>query len=178
VRVFAAIPLPESALDAVEEWMAPLRRRYRGPKWVSGEQLHITVRFLGDVGREGADALAEALEGYRGGAVGFRLDRIGRFRRGRRGPARVLWLGGSFDEGVEELARLAGAVPDHRGRRERLQSFVPHLTVARSRRRGGAIPEDLPSPDPVEGVLRRVEVYNSELTSSGPEYTVLRSLRL
>jgi 2'-5' RNA ligase len=177
VRVFAAVPMPDGVVEAVEEWMAPLRRRHPGPRWVTADRLHMTLRFLGDVGRERAEELAEALQAYGGGPVQFRLERVGRFRKGRHGPARVLWIGGSFEDGMEELARLAGRVPDERGRRER-RRFIPHLTVARSRRRRGAIPEDLPPFGPVDGIADRAVVYNSRLTPEGPEYSILRSLRL
>jgi 2'-5' RNA ligase len=175
MRVFAALPMPGHVLDAVGEWMEPLRQRYPHLKWVSRDRLHITLRFLGDVGEDAVDRLERTVEECSPGEIGFRLDEVGRFRRGRRGPATVLWLGGRFDPAVEELARLMGRIPDDRGRGARPGPFIPHLTVARKRRRGGPIPEDLPPFGPVEGSAGRVEIVNSRLTPRGPEYTVLRS---
>ncbi len=178
MRVFAALPMPGNVLDAVQAWMRPLRHRYPHLKWVNRDRIHVTLRFLGKVDEDSVDRLQKAVEECSPGEIGFRLSEVGRFHRGRRGPATVLWIGGRFDPGVEELARLMAAIPDHRGRLGRPGPFVPHLTVARRRRGGRGIPEDLPPLEPVCGSVDRVEIYNSRLTPEGPEYTVLRSCGL
>jgi len=178
MRVFAALPMPPHVLDAMESWMEPLRREHPHLKWVGRDRLHVTLRFLGDVEEDRIDRLEQVVEDCGPGEIGFELNRVGRFRRGRRGPATVLWIGGRFDPAVEELARRMGEIPDGRGRKGRPGPFVPHVTVARKPRRGGGIPEDLPDLPPVAGSADRVEIYNSRLTPRGPEYTVLRSCGL
>ena len=178
MRVFAALPMPEHVLDAVERWMEPLRESNPGLKWVRRDHQHITVRFLGEVDEKRVEQLRLAASRCNPGGIPFVLDRVDVFRRGSGGPATVLWLGGIFGSGVMELAKALGRVPDHHGRTSDSRGFVPHLTVARRRRRGPAIPRGLPPLSPVEGVAEELVLYSSRLTSSGPRYNRLHVCRL
>lgn len=173
MRVFTALELPEESLGMISEWQAPLIERYPSLKWVSVHNMHITLRFYGDIGRDILDRVKGTMAEWRPGPLEFSLSQVGSF--GRRGSPSVYWLGGEFPVEVMEQARRLGAIPDGKGAVYRGR-FLPHLTVAR--RRGG-LPVSLPGPvEGIGGVITRAALVDSRLTSKGPEYTFLERYQL
>jgi RNA 2',3'-cyclic 3'-phosphodiesterase len=133
VRVFAALPLPPTAVAAVLAALAPVRRAHARLRWVSAEGLHVTLHFFGEVPEEGITALDRVFDDpdLRVPAIVSRLGNIGQFPS--RGSPRVLWIG--LEKGAEEMQSFwelferkiapLGWTPDKRG-------FTPHVTVARA----------------------------------------------
>jgi len=128
-RLFAAIRPPEPVRDLLIDAMddSPSLR------WVGDEQLHLTLRFIGEVGRPQANDIAAELARIRFPRFQLRLSGIGRFER-RSGGA--LWAGVEPRRPVVDLAAKieracvnAGLEPEHR-------AFHPHITIARWNRRG------------------------------------------
>jgi RNA 2',3'-cyclic 3'-phosphodiesterase len=134
-RLFIAVAVPPGALDACRSVMEPVRTGPLGGSahWVRTENLHLTVRFLGDTDPELIPDLALAVVDAAATVEPFALEvaGAGAFPDGRH--PRTLWLGVTRgNEGLEaldaalapQMARL-GWVVDPRRRR-------PHLTVART----------------------------------------------
>jgi 2'-5' RNA ligase len=122
------------ALDLPEEVCAQARGLCQGlatARWTNPAQLHLTLRFLGDVTEEEVPALQTNLERVAVPAFTLGLRGVGVFPRKRR-PARVLWTGVAPAEPVAALKAAIDAVlgpdpeADERG-------FSPHLTLARFR---------------------------------------------
>ncbi|MDA8165375.1 MAG: RNA 2',3'-cyclic phosphodiesterase [Desulfobacteraceae bacterium] len=124
-RLFVAIDLPEE----IKKELGAMCFGIPGAKWVEPEQLHLTLRFIGEVDGGVLADIRETLEGVRGEPFTMRLKGFGHFPP--RQEPRVLWVG--VDAG-EDLVRLrnrienglvrAGIEPEHR-------KFAPHITVAR-----------------------------------------------
>ena len=175
-----AVKPPQEVLDAVVTALEPARSVRVGLRWEQRERYHLTLQFLGPV-RELAPVvggLAAAVEG----CVAFpvRLGGAGAFPKP--GRARVVWMGTAA--GGPELVALAGAVAGGLrpfGYEPDRKEFHPHLTLAR-----------LKVPDNVSDVLAaigrqavgetftvgEVLLYQSQLSSVGPTYTVLERFRL
>ena len=108
MRIFVAVfPSPE-AQDAAARVTERLNFPGDGVSWVRRENLHYTLRFMGELGESG---LARVVEAASLGAAGHSpfdaaLGAAGAFPNARR--ARVLWLGLSL--GAEPLAALAGSI--------------------------------------------------------------------
>lgn len=125
IRLFTALDLPE----AVRQRLALLQSGVPGARWIRPENLHVTLRFLGEVEESVAEDLDAAFA--RAAAPGFelRLDGVGHF-----GPVRKptsLWAGIERSEALQFLhdkidraAVAAGLGPDDR-------KFRPHVTLAR-----------------------------------------------
>lgn len=123
-RLFLALPVPEAVADAALDLMEdglPVR-------WQEEAQLHVTLRFVGEVERPLAEDLAAAVSGLRFEAFDLALAGVGRFAR-RGGGA--LWAGLAPKEPLkalaarlERLCQQVGLPPEHR-------AFHPHLTLAR-----------------------------------------------
>ncbi|MSM39645.1 MAG: RNA 2',3'-cyclic phosphodiesterase [Geobacter sp.] len=124
-RLFVAIDLPEEMKRAV----ADLRGELRGAKWVGAEQLHLTLRFIGDADDLLLKGIAEGLAGIACNCFPLGLKGIGYFPP--RGAPRVLWVGLkagaqflTLQHEVEQACRAVGILPDER-------PFSPHITIAR-----------------------------------------------
>jgi 2'-5' RNA ligase len=149
VRAFVAVVPPPASLDLLVRTVSALRDDLPA-SWVPPERLHVTLAFLGEVPdvEPYAGALAEAVRGT--APFGLRVRGGGAFPRPAR--PRVLWAG--VDGDVDALARLARlarrTARAHRIEVERAP-YVPHVTVARVRRRDADGTAALAALDAVEG---------------------------
>jgi 2'-5' RNA ligase len=125
-RLFTALELPEG----VRARLALVRGPLAGAKWIEPEDLHITLRFAGDIDNRVADEFAGFLEDVRASPFEVRIAGLGAF--GGRTP-RVIWAGvegglplTGLQKAHERAARLAGLEPE-------TQTYRPHVTLARLR---------------------------------------------
>ncbi len=126
-RLFTAVEIPEP----LRMRLALVRGPLDGAKWVAPENMHITLRFAGDMDGRTADEFADLLADVSVAPFTVRIAGTGAF--GGRDP-RVLWArveaGPELDalyRASERAARSAGLEPDPR-------NFAPHVTLARLRR--------------------------------------------
>ncbi|NUT00998.1 MAG: RNA 2',3'-cyclic phosphodiesterase [Sphingomonas sp.] len=166
-RLFIAIRPPEEVRDLLIDAMddSPALR------WVGDEQLHLTLRFVGEVERPVANDIAAALQNVRSPAFDLRIAGVGKFEK-RSGGA--LWAGiapkepaAALAAKVERAVQQAGIEPEHR-------VFAPHVTLARWNRRNSEAVDaflrrhsDLRS-DPF--AVDRFILFESRLSRHGPHY--------
>lgn len=122
-RLFAAIGLP----DSVREPLLALQTGLPGANWRPRENLHLTLRFFGDIDERKAEDLEFELAKITAPPFDLTLKGAGWF--GRLEP-HALWVGAEPDAALlslqakcERAARRAGLAPDQR-------KFVPHVTLA------------------------------------------------
>ena len=134
-RLFVAIRPPEQIVDLVIDAMddSPELR------WVASENIHLTLRFIGEVERPLANDVADALSRMSAEAFALRLKHVGMFDQ-RSGGA--LWAGvepkapiASLAAKIDRACQSAGIEPEHR-------AFHPHVTIARYRRQERAQAQD------------------------------------
>ncbi|MDI3317309.1 MAG: RNA 2',3'-cyclic phosphodiesterase [Bacillota bacterium] len=175
-RLFVAVPLQALAGPA----LAAIRTRWdggpRGVRWVEPEQLHLTLRFLGETPRERVEPLVGELGRIARpeGAAPIRLVGGGAFPDPRR--ARVLWLGVAADW-LEPLAGAVEAGVRRLGWPAERRRFLPHLTVGRSRRESPVDVSDLigswQGHPWASGSVAEFALYRSELRPEGARYSVV-----
>jgi 2'-5' RNA ligase len=155
VRLFSALLLPQSALDAIEAWYPKVLADRPGTRRVRRENLHLTLRFFGEFLHEDAIRILEdAWASCAALPLEFMLTGTGCFNDS------AVWVGGSFSPGVYGLAKAAGN-----------RSFVPHVTIARLS--GGHPPALPPVPPGISGFLDGMALFESTLTPRGPVYRVV-----
>lgn len=125
-RLFIAMDLPE----AIRAQLAALAIDLPGVRWVPAHQLHLTLRFLGDVA-DGSprQALEAALAQIVGPPLSVSLRGVGQFPE--RGRPRVLWAGLTPVEPVFALAARVEAATAAAGFAPEPRPFSPHVTLAR-----------------------------------------------
>ncbi|MDR0307624.1 MAG: RNA 2',3'-cyclic phosphodiesterase [Chitinispirillales bacterium] len=124
-RLFAAIDLPESARDDVSE----IYEAIPGAKWTPESQLHLTLRFIGDVTEDTASEIDNALRTIKFEPFTMRLKSVGFFPP-RKEP-RILWCGIAANENVIRLQKRVERAVLSAGLPHEERKFSPHITVAR-----------------------------------------------
>jgi 2'-5' RNA ligase len=124
-RLFVAIDLPEEIKAAVRS----LRCAIPGAKWVAEEQLHLTLRFIGDADDKLLKTFVAALSGIVAAPFSLAMKGVGCFPP-KRDP-KILWVGIdrsdallSVQNDIEKVLVRNGLEPDGR-------PFSPHITIAR-----------------------------------------------
>ena len=175
MRLFTALAIP----DAVAETLWPLQAGVPGARWQTREQLHLTLRFIGEVdGREAAD-IDEALSAISAPSFPLLLKAVGSFG-GK--TARDLWAGVAPSESLKHLQRKIESALQRIGLEPDGRKFVPHVTLARLKTaQGGFVADYLTDHALYTSPAFQVEsfcLYSSLLTSDGSLYRVEREYPL
>lgn len=171
MRLFLGLEPPND----LRETLAGLAIGLPGARWVEADNIHLTIRFLGEVDPAAAEDLDAEMAALRCPPAPVRLQGIGTFGQGRK--IHALWVAAERDpalvhlrDKVESAVVRAGFAPERR-------KFIPHITLAR-----------LKGPDPtrLEGFIGAyndrafppfevdaVTLYRSHLTRDGARYEVL-----
>lgn len=173
-RLFVAIDLPEKVKDE----LACLGGRLTGGRWVPREQLHLTLRFIGEVDARLQDKIVTALRLVQGEPFDLALRQVGHFGR----PGRVLWVGMDPPPQILVLQREVEAALVRAGIPPEERPFSPHITLARLK--GTPYPQlaayeeehrrFAASPFPVT----EFHLYSSVLTSAGASHRREESYQL
>lgn len=123
-RLFVAIRPPEDIRDLLVDAMD------NSPdfRWQDDEQLHLTLRFIGEVDRPVADDLADGLSRIHAEKFELRIDDVGRFEQRNSG---ALWAGVEPKEPVAALAAKVERVCHKIGLEPERRAFHAHITLAR-----------------------------------------------
>ncbi len=187
MRVFIAIDIDEkmqAAIADVQKQIASKIDVKRGDvKWVEPENIHLTLKFLGEIKTEQAPEVCKISEQVAAAHKNFTLDieSVGSFG-GR--SAKVVWVGAgkgtdallALQKDLDEQLTLAGYPSEER-------EFSAHLTLCRVRnpKAGFKLAEAVKQFEKLKlGSIAAdaVCVYQSQLTPQGPIYTLLQSFRL
>lgn len=178
MRLFVAVNLPAEIRERLAAEQDRLRRAQADVSWVRAENIHVTLKFLGETEEKRLDRIRPALLEVARGSAPFRIQVSGLGSFGGRVP-RVVWVG--VQEGAEPLSRLAKDVEAAMARlgfpREK-RGFSAHITLGRVRsaKNAEALLTALTQAEtgPLGSVeVNQFELMQSELRPTGSVYTVL-----
>ena len=169
MRLFVALPLPEDLRTQLGAMTAGLP----GARWVPPENLHVTLRFIGEADSGQARDIDAELTQVRAESFPVTLAGVGRFGSGAK--LRALWAGVEANPAlthlygrIEQALQDAGLPPG--GRR-----FKPHVTLARFKASpGDRLSDFLAQHTPFRAEPFQAEsfvLYSSFLSHSGAIYT-------
>jgi 2'-5' RNA ligase len=187
MRVFIAIDIDDKIRAALGDLQRQLRSNVdikKGDvKWVNPQNMHLTLKFLGEIKDEKVVEVCDIVEKVAGGYKDFELDiqTVGHFG-GR--SARVLWVGtgeghdnlSGLQKDLEQQLALAGWPKEKR-------QFSGHLTLCRVRNPKAGVKLAAASENYRDfklGIISAdsVSVYQSQLTPTGPIYTLLGNYKM
>lgn len=183
MRLFVAIELDEQIRAALAHAQAALRPSCDGVRWVAPQNLHLTVKFLGEVPDREVTGVTEAVARAAADAVPFdmQIAECGCFPP--RDMVRIVWAGAVDTpgallrcvEGVEKRLEDVG-YPRERKR------FSPHITIGRVRedRSGGCVRSAVEGHalDRLEQSVSTLTLMSSVLSPKGPTYTPVSKPKL
>jgi 2'-5' RNA ligase len=188
LRAFIAVEIPAGIQSAIAHSTASLKNAL--PKslvrWVAPQNVHLTLKFLGDVSPTTLEHLADALkvEAASLGMFSMSVHGLGAFPTSRR--ARVIWIGLEAPHALEALRRGVEAAAAQLGYAAEERPFSPHLTIGRVGQNTSAsdIQRIRTALEAAKvgtlGTLRveAVHIFKSDLQPGGSVYTHLYALPL
>jgi 2'-5' RNA ligase len=124
IRLFVALALPEAVADGLLAMQAGVP----GARWSTREQLHLTLRFIGEVDERDAADIHEALSSISERRFSLELKGVGAF--GGKNP-RALWAGVEASEPLLHLQRKIETALQRLGLSPEPRKYTPHVTLAR-----------------------------------------------
>ncbi|HYE44346.1 MAG TPA: RNA 2',3'-cyclic phosphodiesterase [Caulobacter sp.] len=176
LRLFAAIAIPHEIAQVLQRAQDGLP----GTRWRTAEQLHITLRFFGEVREDRADDLDSELSVI--SAAPFQLDLAGVGHFGEAQDIRAIWAGVAESEPLRALARRCETAARRAGLAADTRAYHPHVTLAYLNRPD---PGRVMAWEQAHNLMRspgfmvgRFGLYSSHQTRDGSVYRLERDYRL
>jgi 2'-5' RNA ligase len=189
IRAFVAVELTSQLKTSLQDVQTRLRRQLppQSVRWATPDQLHLTLRFLGNVEASQIAPLTQALDQARQGIppISLRLAGCGCFPDERR--PRVLWIGlQGAPPALQQLGQLQQCVDQasaQYGDHQEDKAFHPHLTIGRVSKEArlhdfGKVLADLGEAYLGDWTIAEYILVRSTLTPSGAEYSTMASFPL
>lgn len=174
-RLFVAIRPPASVRDALIDLMEGIS----GARWQSEDQLHLTLRFIGEVDRHVANDVVAALGTIHHPQFQLAVSGLGLFDR--RGVPETIWAGVTPPEPVHALHNKVDQAVARIGLAPERRAFHPHITIARLKRTTGQLHDFLSRHGGAGTAPFEVDsfaLYESQLTPDGAVYSEVERYRL
>jgi len=188
IRSFIAIELPDEVKRALAQLSRELgKAKYPFVKWVDMENIHLTLKFLGNIPPGQVAKIAEAVKQAAQGKSPFQLEisKLGAFPSVNQ--PRVIWIGvGGETERLLELQQDIDSRLVPLGFPPEEQPFVPHLTIARVRENAstddkkalGRLLASRGFDSQSHIAVDSIKLMRSQLTPEGPVYSLLSVVAL
>jgi 2'-5' RNA ligase len=179
VRLFIALEIPTPVRENLADLLKSLRTLSAQPRWVQPENLHVTLKFIGQWPAEKLEALGSALAAvHLDQPVTLDFRRLGFFPNEKR--PRVFWAGIEASRNLITLASDIERAAEKLGIPREQRPFSPHLTLARFEPPG--LPETLRAAIQENagrefGSLNtnQFHLIESKLKPTGAEYTTVQT---
>jgi RNA 2',3'-cyclic 3'-phosphodiesterase len=181
VRLFAGIPVPESAQAELGRVLEGLQSNGWPVRWVRQGGLHLTLKFFGwvDAGRASQieEKLSQATEGF--DSIPMSCTGLGSFPPGRR--ARVIWAGLEAPASLELLQDRVERGSESLGFPLEGRPFRPHITLGRVEKDAVLPPQArtvLQSRLSIDFLADRLTLFESRMGRGGSMYTPRHTIEL
>ena len=169
-RLFVAIRPPA----AIRERLLDVMEAVPGARWQDDDQLHLTLRFIGEVDGRVAEEVTSALGTVRQAPFSISIDSVGTF--GSRGRVNALWAGVRPHDMLAHLHRKVDQALVRAGLHPEGRAYLPHITLARFGRDAAGVSgfverrAGLASP---AFEITHFALYESTLGQAGANYTIV-----
>jgi 2'-5' RNA ligase len=194
MRIFVALDLDQAIRQRIEDFIKEVCSLAPDARWMNGESLHITLKFIGEKPEAAVAQIQAALQSIHAEQFQLRFSGTGFFSTPK--SARVFWIGIEAEGALTHLAQMIDESLAKIGITKEDRAFNPHLTLARAPGRSGApgtrkgdkpnrqfttLQEFLatrPAPDFGTMTAREFFLYRSQLSSKGSHYTKIARFEL
>ncbi len=180
MRCFIAIDIDKNLRTQIERLQQDLRQKTGlakpDVKWVDPNLIHLTLKFLGEIKDKDLAGICQIVSNAAAGHKSFSIDveKLGSFGS----PAKVVWVGITANEDLVKLQKDLQERLQVAGRPKESRKFSGHLTLCRIKkpRPGRIMQEVIKDYDGLKlgsVLIDSVCIYKSDLTKSGPVYTLI-----
>lgn len=184
IRCFIAIEIPETIQNQLARIQGTLRDQIKKASWVRPGNIHLTLKFLGDVHPDDLDSIGQAIEGVASlhRSFSMRIGGLGAFPNFAH--PRVMWVGiTGGDNRISALAQDINVALSHCGFSLESKKFNPHITIARLKERVDLRPytNRYRQYDRIAGAeisVNTISLIESQLHPTGAIYSTLQPYSL
>lgn len=183
-RLFIAVLLEDSVKEEIYKVIEEIKPSSANVEWTAFENLHVTVKFLGDTDPSKIGEIVKSIEDSCSQIAPFDLEisGVGTFQRG--GNPSIIWTG--ITSGAEELALLANNINNNLsyiGFEKDKHLFMAHITIGRikSANNNAVLKKKvglLENRFIIKTKINNIALMRSDLKPTGPIYTMLKSIEL
>ena len=183
IRTFVAVEISEEQREKIKKMLEEFKKQTgtQGISYVKPENLHITLRFFGDLSEEEIKIVKESLKKISEETVKFKmsLKKVGAFPS--LNYVKVLWAG--VESGADELKNLKGKIYQIKvGKRDK-REFTAHITFARvkflkDKEEFIGLVKRFESEEFGETEVNEISLKKSELKPTGAVYSDLARFKL
>lgn len=184
IRAFLAIDLPASLRPVLSRAQEELKKSGADVRWVPPGNIHLTLKFFGNITEAQVEAIAEAARRVAAGQTPFTLALTGAGAFPSPKNPRVVWLGVGGDlDTVRDFHRRLEAAFAALGFPPEDRPFAPHLTLGRVKSPVGRLAlthclATLPPPEASPFQVQEIVLFRSNLSPQGATYLPLKIIRL
>jgi 2'-5' RNA ligase len=169
-RLFVALRPP----PAIRQQLLDLMGGVPGARWQDDDQLHITLRYIGEVTTPVAEDVAAALGGVHAAPLTLRLNGAGSFDKHDRPNA--IWAGIAPHEAITALHKKIDHALIRTGLPSEARVYLPHITLARLSRSAGPVNGFLADHAALTSApfeIGHMLLFESHLGGEGPSYDAI-----
>jgi len=187
MRAFIAIELPQEVKNSLSHLQGKLKAAGADVKWVAPENIHLTLKFLGEIDEKKIDKITYIIEDIAKNISSFyiRVCSLGAFPKIN--IPRVIWVG--IDKGDNEIKEIVRGLEEkiaEAGIPKKDGLFSSHITIGRMKSylNQERLVKDLKSmadnlgEENLEFLSDSITLFKSALTSKGPIYEALKEITL
>jgi len=162
MRLFVALDPTDEIKARIGKLVESIKKSGDGIKWVDEQDLHLTLKFLGEVREDDLQKIIKEVEEAAAGRESFKISfkGLGNFPH-------VIWIG--LKEGEKELKEVAEKLGT--------EDFSAHLTIGRVKK-GGIRSEEYKDFEFGEMRAEKIRLIKSTLTPKGPIYEIIKEVNL
>ena len=173
-RLFTGIPLSDGERSRISLAVDSLNGVLPAVRWVRPENLHVTLKFLGECEEASVPLILDTLEqAARAMPPKLTVGGVGGFPSQR--SARIIWVGADDPtDAIQEAFGLLEKGASRCGVAREKRPFRPHITIGRSRKAPVEVPKEASGLCPEASMpLKEIALYASELSSGPPVYKII-----
>jgi 2'-5' RNA ligase len=179
VRAFLAIEIPDDLKKYLYDVITRMAARAKGIRWVRQEQLHVTLKFLGQIDQETALRIRQSISFIGADYKPFTasIKGIGAFPNRRR--ARVVMA--DLEEGAATIKEIFDDMEIGLSTLDiesEAREFTPHITLGRAKIPGPLLDRDIEPLERRQFPVERVVLFESTLKKEGAVYTPQWDIKL
>jgi len=183
MRTFIAVELPEDIKRAIISVQDKLKASGADVKWVPAQNIHLTLKFLGEIDQDIFEKISLIMEGTAGGTPPFEADIVSVGAFPKISYPRVIWIGiGLGDDKLQPIVKTLEEKIQELGIPKEERAFASHITIGRVRSNSGKekLVETL---NKLEGCfngerprfkINKITLFRSYLSPKGPTYEILK----
>jgi RNA 2',3'-cyclic 3'-phosphodiesterase len=187
MRTFIAIELPPQVKNKLSELQTRLAKSNADVKWVKPENIHLTLKFLGEIDEDKSVKIAGIIQNIISSLKQFtiQLSSLGAFPKVE--FPRVIWV--AINKGDKEVKMIAKELEDNLdklGDSKEERPFSTHITIGRVRSplnkdkliKALKESENYLAGDNIEFCAAKITLFKSTLGQTGPTYEVLKEVNI